>query len=80
MLKSSWNNVKQCWNGKLKIDYRVFFFGIFYTYWGSVHNWGTKNVCLTFQGLQRITLDFCLSHIIVVIVDCCMPINKMISC
>jgi hypothetical protein len=29
MLKSSWNNVKQCWNGKLKIDYRVFFFEYF---------------------------------------------------
>jgi hypothetical protein len=45
---------------------------------GSVHNWGTKKEWHVFKGFQKTTLDFYLSYIIVVVVDCCMPINKMI--
>jgi hypothetical protein len=29
------------------------------------------------KRLQRITLDFCLSYIILIVMDCCMPIDKM---
>jgi hypothetical protein len=32
-----------------------------------------------FKGLQRITLDFCLHYIIIVLMDYCMPIDKMMS-
>jgi len=45
---------------------------------GSIHDWGTKKECLIKKGLQRKTLNFCLSYIIISIVDCCMPIDKMI--
>jgi hypothetical protein len=43
----------------------------------SIHDWGTKKECLTEKGLQRITLDFCLFYIIIIVVDCCMPIDQM---
>jgi hypothetical protein len=46
---------------------------------GSIHDWGTKQECIIEKGLQRTTLDFCLSHIIIIVVDCCVPINKMMS-
>jgi hypothetical protein len=35
---------------------------------------------LVFKGQQRTTLDICLSYIIIVVVDYCMPIDKMMSC
>jgi hypothetical protein len=38
-----------------------------------------KKEWLVFKGLQRTTLDFCLSYIIF-IVDFCMPIDEMMSC
>jgi hypothetical protein len=38
-----------------------------------------KKECLTEKGLQRRTLDFCLSYITIIVVDFCMPINKMMS-
>ncbi len=47
--------------------------------YGSIHNWGTKKECLIEKGLQRTTLDFCLSFIIIIVMDCCMPIDKMMS-
>jgi hypothetical protein len=31
------------------------------------------------KGLQRTTLDFCLYYIIIIVVDCRMPIDKMMS-
>jgi hypothetical protein len=46
---------------------------------GSIHDWATKNECLIEKGLQKTTLDFCLSYIIIILVDCCMPIDKMMS-
>jgi len=46
---------------------------------GSIHDWGTKKECLIKKGLQNITLDFCLSYVIIIVVDCCMPIDKMMS-
>jgi hypothetical protein len=45
-----------------------------------IHNWGTKKECLNFFKLQRTTLNFCLFYIIIVVMDCCMPIDKMASC
>jgi hypothetical protein len=44
---------------------------------GSIDDWGTKMECLIEKGLQKITLDFCLSYIIIIVMDCCMPIDKM---
>jgi hypothetical protein len=35
---------------------------------------------LVFKGQQKTTLDICLSYIIIVVVDCCMPIDKMMFC
>jgi hypothetical protein len=35
--------------------------------------------CLIEKGLQKTTLNFCLSYIIIIVVDCCMPIDKMMS-
>ncbi len=35
---------------------------------------------LVFKGQQRTTLDICLAYIIIVVVDCCMPIDKMMFC
>ncbi len=46
---------------------------------GSIHDWGTKNECLIEKGLQKTTLDFCLSYIIINVMDCCMVIDKMMS-
>jgi hypothetical protein len=46
---------------------------------GSIHNWGTKKECLIEKGLQRTTLDFFLLYIIIIIMDFCMPIDKMVS-
>jgi len=43
---------------------------------GSIHNWGTKMECLTKKGLQY--WDFCLFYIIIIVMDCCTPIDKMI--
>jgi hypothetical protein len=40
---------------------------------------GTKKELLVFKELQRTPLDFCLSYMIIVVVDCCMPIDKMMS-
>jgi hypothetical protein len=45
--------------------------------WRSIHNWGTKKECLIEKGLQKTALDFCLSYIIIIIMDCYMPIDKM---
>jgi hypothetical protein len=47
---------------------------------GCIHDWGTEKEWHVFKGLQRIILDFCLSYIIIVVVNCCMPINKIMSC
>jgi hypothetical protein len=47
---------------------------------GCIHEWGTRKEWHVFKGLQRTTLDFCLSYIIIVIMDCCMLIDKMMSC
>jgi hypothetical protein len=47
--------------------------------WGAIHTWGTKKECLTKKGLQRTTLDFCLFYIIIIVMDCHMPIDKMMS-
>ncbi len=44
---------------------------------GSIHDWGTKKKCLTKKRLQKTTLNICLSYIIIIVVDCCMAINKM---
>jgi hypothetical protein len=46
---------------------------------GSVHDWGTKKECLTEKGLQKTTLDFLICYIIIIAVDCYMPIVKVIS-
>jgi hypothetical protein len=46
----------------------------------SIHNWGTKKECLKFWKLQRTTLNFCLFYIIIVVMDCFMSIDKMMSC
>ncbi len=46
---------------------------------GSIHNWGTKKECLIGKGLQMTTLDFYLSYIIAIVMDCCIPIDKMMS-
>jgi hypothetical protein len=35
-----------------------------------------KGVSLTEKRLQRTTLDFFLYYIIIIVVDCCMPIDK----
>jgi hypothetical protein len=47
--------------------------------YGSIHDWGTKKECLTEKRLHMTTLDFCLSCIIIIVMDCCMPINKIMS-
>jgi len=44
---------------------------------GFIHDWGMKKECLIEKGLQMITLDFSLSYIIMTVVYCCMPIDKM---
>jgi hypothetical protein len=47
---------------------------------GSIHDWGIKKeMCLTKKGLQRTTLDFFISYIIINVMDFCMPIDKMMS-
>jgi hypothetical protein len=46
---------------------------------GCVHNWGTNKERPIFKVLQRRTLDFCLSYIIIIVMDCCMLIDKMMS-
>jgi hypothetical protein len=46
---------------------------------GCVHNWGTKKEWPIFKGLQKTTLDLCLSYIIIIVMDCCMLIDKMMS-
>ncbi len=46
---------------------------------GYIHDWGVKKECLIEKGLQKTTLDFCLSYIIIIVVDCCMSIDKMMS-
>jgi uncharacterized membrane protein (DUF485 family) len=43
-----------------------------------IHNWGTKKEWFIFKGLQRTSLDSCLSCIIIIVMDCCMLMNKMI--
>jgi len=48
-------------------------------HFGSIHDWGTKNKCLTKKGLHRTTLNFFLSYIIIIVMDCCMPLDKMMS-
>jgi hypothetical protein len=40
---------------------------------------GVPKRSVTEKGQQRTTLDFCLSYIIIIGVDCCMPIDKMMS-
>jgi hypothetical protein len=46
---------------------------------GCIDDWGTKKEWPIFKGLQKTTLDFCLSYIIIVVMDCCMPTNRMFS-
>jgi hypothetical protein len=46
---------------------------------GAHSQLGTKKECLTEKGLQRTTLDFCLSYIIIIVMDCHMLIDKMMS-
>ncbi len=46
---------------------------------GTIHDWGTKKECLIEKGLQRTTLDFSLYYIIIIVMDCCMSIDKMMS-
>ncbi len=67
------------WKKGLKGKKIVQFVTNFHLLKGSIHNWVTKKECLTEKGLQMTTLDFCLSYIIIIVVDCCMPINKMKS-
>jgi hypothetical protein len=38
-----------------------------------------KKNCLIEKRLQRTTLNFCLSYIIIILVDCCMSIDKITS-
>jgi hypothetical protein len=73
---------------KISMGFGVFWYEIslhqyyylVFKFLGSIHNWGTKKEWLLFKGLQRITLDFCLSYIIIAALDCCMLINNMMSC
>jgi hypothetical protein len=44
----------------------------------SIHNWDTKKECIIQKKLQKKTLDFCLSSIIIIVMDCYMPIDKMV--
>jgi hypothetical protein len=47
---------------------------------GSIHDWNTKKECLTKKGLQKTTLDFCLSYLLyIIVVDYYMPIDKIMS-
>ncbi len=46
----------------------------------TIHDWGTKKEWPIFKRLQKTTLDFFFNYIIIVVMDCCMPINKMMSC
>jgi len=50
---------------------------IFHLLKESIHDWGTKKECLIEKGLQMTTLHFCLFYIIIIVMDCCMPIDKM---
>jgi hypothetical protein len=45
----------------------------------SIHGWGTKKECLSFKGLESTPFDFVLFFIIVIVLDCFMPIGKMVS-
>jgi len=38
-----------------------------------------KKECLTKKGLQMTTLNFFKSYIIIIVMDCCMPIDKLTS-
>jgi len=40
---------------------------------------GVPKMSVIEKGLHMTTLDFCLSYIIIIEVDCCMPIDKMMS-
>jgi hypothetical protein len=47
--------------------------------YGSIHDYGTKKDYLFEKRLQKRTLDFYLSYIIIIVVDCCTPIDKLMS-
>jgi hypothetical protein len=44
----------------------------------SIHDWGTKKERLT-KGLERTTLDFFKSYIIIIVMEYCTPIYKMMT-
>jgi hypothetical protein len=46
----------------------------------SIQNWGIEKKWLIFKGLRRTSFDFFKSYIIIVVVDYCMPIDKLMSC
>jgi hypothetical protein len=46
---------------------------------GHIHNQGTQNVFLMKKKLQRTSMDFYNIYFLIIIVDFCMPIAKMIS-
>jgi len=45
---------------------------------GSIRDWGTKNECLTKKSHMTI-LNFYLFYIIIIVMNCYMPIDKMMS-
>jgi hypothetical protein len=46
---------------------------------GFIHDWGTKKECLIKKKLQTTTLNFYLSYIIKIVMDCCKPIDKIMT-
>jgi hypothetical protein len=53
---------------------------IFFIKKRCIHDWGTKKEWAIFKGLQKTILDFFKFYIIIVVMNCYMPINKMMSC
>ncbi len=45
-----------------------------------IHNYGTQKDCLLIKKLQRIILDLYSIYCLIIIVNCCMPITRMMSC
>ncbi len=50
-------------------------------HFGSIDDCGNKKECLIENELHMTiaTLDFCLSYIILIVMDCCIEIDKMMS-
>jgi hypothetical protein len=67
------------WTLKVKEVLAKHGFNVWIIVCASIHNRGTKKECLIEKGLQKRTLDSCLSYIIIIVVDCCMEIDKMMS-